>query len=410
MSVHLAHEKRWLLAGFIALSIVTGTAAGVMQLLLPLYALSLKISDGGIGLLRGVAQIGGLLMTLPGGFFIDRYGVWRIYVLCCLGNVLAILLIPSAATLPALVLCLFVECSFSTLRWTAINTAFFEELEHFGQGKAAWARGAVAIGLNFFGPLLGGQLARLTNFRWSYAWTGLLVLLPALLLLFFRRKRVAAPLLLSRERPLPLTQQCKELFANRQVMQIALLQSVGIGINSAYLVYIVLLAIKSLHASPQLASQLMAYQGIAFVLTMFCGGRLLARDNLSRIYAGAFLLEALGLLTSGLASALWLVAGGALAMGGGTGLITMLNFSRLGRMAGKKGKIAGLFFLITGTGVAVGPLWAGFFSQLFGIRAAFLGMLPLALAAIGYVTFRSRESGLLPQLRSGEPLPEMGDS
>lgn len=125
MSVHLEHEKRWLLSGFIALSIVTGTAAGVMQLLLPLYALSLKISDGGIGLLRGVAQIGGLLMTLPGGFFIDRYGVWRIYVLCCLGNVLAILLIPSAATLPVLVLYLFIECCFSTLRWTAINTGLF---------------------------------------------------------------------------------------------------------------------------------------------------------------------------------------------------------------------------------------------------------------------------------------------
>lgn len=51
-------EKRWLLSGFIALSIVTGTAAVVMQLLLPLYALSLKIRDGGIGLLRGVAALG----------------------------------------------------------------------------------------------------------------------------------------------------------------------------------------------------------------------------------------------------------------------------------------------------------------------------------------------------------------
>jgi MFS family permease len=58
------------------------------------------------------------------------------------------------------------------------------------------------------------------------------------------------------------------------------------------------------------------------------------------------------------------------------------SYSQLAKLKGRKGKISGFFFLITGTGVALGPVYSGYLASLFDIRAAFIGFLPLEAAAL----------------------------
>jgi len=59
-------------------------------------------------------------------------------------------------------------------------------------------------------------------------------------------------------------------------------------------------------------------------------------------------------------------------------------------MPGQKGKLSGLFFLITGTGVALGPLWGGLLVRLWGIQAAFIGFVPIVLLALTCVLLPRR--------------------
>jgi len=357
-----------------------------MQLLLPLYAISLSVSAAGVGLIRGLAQFGGLATTLPCGFLIDHYGARRVYLVSCLLDAAVICLIPYATTLPLLTGCLFLEAALGQVRWTTVNSAFFSCLGRFGYGRAGWARASLGVGANFIGPLVGGLLAQRVSYLVSYALVAGVVAAPALVIPLYRRggggKLQAVP------GGATLSDQFRDLLGNRLLWRISMLQAVSMSSNSAYLIYIVLLVAHTLGGTPGLASRLIAVQGFAFVGIMLFGGRLLKLHPLRGLYGWSFLAQAAGLLVCGTLSRPWELGAGAVAFGLGTGMLTTINFSRLGTMAGAKGKLSGLFFLVTGTGVAFGPIWSGLATQLWGIRAAFLGFLPMIALAFIYVMVR----------------------
>lgn len=382
MNRHWLEENR-LLLGFILLSVTSGISAGFMQLLFPLFALSLNIGDGGIGLLRGVGQLGGLLTTLPGGFLIDRYGARRIYVISGLLNVLAICLIPTAATFSLLLVFLVIEGLIGSIRWTALNTAFFERLSSIGIGRAGWMRAAMAIGLSLIGPLLAGRLATVFSFQVNFLLIALFILVPIGLLLV--QSTLAPPSLHLRERDAtPLREQFRSLLRNRLLMSTALNQSLSMSCFNAFSVFIILLLVKTLHIAPANVSLLIAVQGIGFVLVMFGGGILIRNFSRPSLYAACYFLQILALLAVGCSDRLWLIWIGSISLGIGCGLMTTMSYTVLGNMTGKKGKITGIFYFITGAGIALGPIFGGLLAAQFGIRAAFTGFLPLECAALGY--------------------------
>ena len=378
-----------LLLAFIAVSVSGGMAAGVMQLLLPLYAVSLAVSPAGVGLMRGLAQFGGLTTSLPGGFLIDRFGARRVYAVSCLFDGIVICLIPVFTSVPCLTAFLFLEGALGTLRWTTINSAFFSRLSDFGHSRAGWTRASLAVGANFIGPLVGGVLAYRLSYHFSYIIVGAIVAAPALALPLFRTAKPASTPV-RHEPGESLLNQFRGLIGNRPLWKVALLQSAGISSNSSYLIYVVLMVVTIRGQSPAAASQVIAAQGIAFVISMFWGGRLFERYSLRLLYVGSFLLQALGLLATGCLTGQPLLVAGAVAFGLGTGLLTTVNFSRLGSMPGQKGKLSGLFFLITGTGVALGPLWGGLLVKLWGIQAAFTGFVPIIVVALICVNLPDR--------------------
>lgn len=378
----LAENK--LLAGFIGLSISSGIASGIIQLVLPLYALSLNVSDAGVGLVRGIGQFGGLLTTLPGGFLIDRFGSRRMYIFSGLLNVLIILIIPTAATLHLLILYLFLEGGVGTIRWTALNTAFFERLNDFGLGKAGWMRASMAIGLSFLGPLLGGQLVQKISFQLDYCIIALFILLPICLMPLLKSNRPIADLRLAKADNDSTFAQFRELFANRLLLRTALIQSLAMSCNNAFSVFLIILLVKNMQQSPKVVATIIATQGIGSVLIMFWGGALLHKMKLSNLYAACYLMQIAGLIAVGFSDNLGVVWAGAVSLGLGTGLITTISYSLLGKMEGKKGKIAGFFYFVTGGGIAFGPILGGFLASLYGTKAAFIGFLPLELCALFY--------------------------
>lgn len=402
---------RWLsenrlLAGFILLSTTSGVAAGIMQLVFPLYALSLNISDGDIGLIRGGAQFCGLLTTLPGGFLVDRFGARRMYIVSGLVNALAICIIPTAATFSLLMLFLLFEGCVGNIRWTALNTAFFERLNSIGVSRAGWMRAAMAIGLSFLGPLIGGNLAHAFSFQINYLLIGMCILVPVCLMLLLQPKQSPPPLHLAETEPVPLPAQLKALLANRLLMNTALNQSLTMSGFNAFSVFIIIFLVKTLNCSPAMVSLVISVQGAGFVLIMFCGGALMRRMSSHGLYALCYLFQIIGLMAVGYSDSLWLITAGSVSLGLGAGLMTTNSYAMLGNLAGKKGKATGMFYLITGAGISLGPVLSGFLVTQFGIRAAFTGFIPLQCCALGYFLYVMTRRPVVER----SPLGSLGNS
>ncbi len=395
-----------LLVGFILLSTSSGVAAGIMQLVFPLYALSLSIGDGDIGLIRGSTQLCGLLTTLPGGFLVDRFGARRMYIVSGLVNALAICIIPTAATFSLLMLFLLFEGCVGNIRWTALNTAFFERLNSIGVSRAGWMRAAMAIGLSFLGPLIGGSLAHAFSFQINYLLIGMCILVPVCLLLLLQPNSSPPPLQLAETEPVPFPAQLRELLANRLLMNTALNQSLTMSSFNAFSVFIIIFLVKTLNCSPGMVSLIISVQGAAFVLIMFCGVAIMRRISSHGLYALCYLLQIGGLVAVGYSDRLWLIAAGSVSLGLGAGLMTTNSYAMLGNLVGKKGKATGLFYLITGAGISLGPVLSGFLVTQFGIRAAFTGFIPLQCCAFVYFIFIMIRRALAERY----PLQTLGDT
>jgi MFS family permease len=132
---------------------------------------------------------------------------------------------------------------------------------------------------------------------------------------------------------------------------------------------------------------------------MFWGGDLADRFRMQWVHVACFLMQIFGLVAAGYFSNIWIVATGSVVLAMGAALLMATSYSQLARLEGRKGKISGFFFLITGTGVALGPVFSGYLASLFGIRAAFIGFLPLAAAALAFLvlTWKAEKSRTQPQ-------------
>jgi MFS family permease len=109
---------------------------------------------------------------------------------------------------------------------------------------------------------------------------------------------------------------------------------------------------------------------------------------MQKIQTACCLMQIVGLLAAGFSSNLLLIGAGAVVLAMGAGLIMATSYSQLGGMRGKKGKISAFFFLIVGTGITVGPVYSGYLSSLYGIRAAFTGFIPVEIAALCFIAWR----------------------
>ena len=377
-------QKNRLLAAFLAVSITAGSSAGIMQLVLPLYALNLGIGDAGIGLIRGMGPIGGLVTTLPGGFFIDYFGPRKVYIASGLLDALFIILIPTATSRDLLMLYLFIGGGAATLRWTALNSSFLERLDYFGLVRAGWMRAAMAVGLSFIGPLIGGQLVYYTGYPVSFTVIAALIFLPLCFIPGFRTGEPHRQQFNGSD-DVPILTQFRQLAGNRMLLRTGILQSIAMACNHAFLVFIIILLVKDLHYSPQIASVIISAQGVGAVLIMFWGGDLADRFSMQRVHVACFLMQISGLVAAGFFSSIWIVATGSVVLAMGAALLMATSYSQLARLKGRKGKISGFFFLITGTGVALGPVYSGYLASLFGVRAAFTGFLPVAVSALAFI-------------------------
>ena len=122
---HEIHTPKGMITSFLVLNIVSGTVGGAMQLVVPLYALSLHATTVQIGIIRGISGIGMLLLVIPAGFLVDHYGSKKLFITGSIAGTFATFALTLAKVPLAMTALLGLSGLFSSLKMTALNASFF---------------------------------------------------------------------------------------------------------------------------------------------------------------------------------------------------------------------------------------------------------------------------------------------
>ncbi|MGB8930916.1 MAG: MFS transporter, partial [Anaeromyxobacteraceae bacterium] len=153
-----------LAGGFMALSVLVGSAGGVMQLGVPLLALSRGATNAQVGVIRSIGGLGMLLVVIPIGFLVDHLGARRVFRFGAIAGAAIAAAYAAAPPSLAVILLMGLEGLFAPLRFTALTASFYGKLDSIGVDKAGWFKASMSVGLTFLGPMVGGLLARSAGF------------------------------------------------------------------------------------------------------------------------------------------------------------------------------------------------------------------------------------------------------
>jgi len=373
------------LATFVALNASNGIALGMLNLALPLYALSLDANQVELGAVRGASGLGLLCTVIPAGFIIDHFGAKRMFHL---GNAVAILCVLSLALVKtplALALLMLTEGTFRSMKFTALNASFFQSLPQMGMSRVGWYKGSLSLGLTVLGPILGGQLLGRVSFETLFHLVMAVMLVPAALTL------LAPPDPPRHRRDLELATTLRSQLGDfglqlRQLEVIGALTTEALVAASfaTFATFGVVLAVSVLSLTAAEASLLLGAEGLAFIAVVFGGGNLAMRQPRHVTSLWGIALAAAGLAGLSLAAGPAVLTGSALALGLGLGLLQLASSTCAANLPGEKGKVAALFLAAMSGGVSLGPIFGGVVAEHFGIRAVFAAFVPLfaAMAAL----------------------------
>lgn len=386
---HDIHTPKGMITSFLILNIVSGTVGGAMQLVVPLYAMSLNASTAQIGLIRGISGIGMLLLVIPAGFLVDHFGSKKLFLTGSFSGFLSTLALTLAKVPLAMIALMGLSGLFSSLKMTALNASFFRNLKNMGLEKAGWFKGSMSIGLTFLGPAFGAFLVKVAGFQAIFGLLAALTLIPTALVFFFHSEAtVNGPVNELGEVVRRQLKEFRQLIAQRTLYLPLLTESLSTSCFATFSTFVVVIAVQILHLQLAAASVLMTAEGGVFILTVFAAGRLITRLSQFRLYLLSVTVTSIGLAMVSISDSFGLLALSAVVLGLGLGLINLVTSSRIGTMQGEKGKIVALFSASVGAGISLGPMLGGVIGQYLGTRQIFLAFIPLflALVALAYRT------------------------
>lgn len=367
-----------------------GTAGGIFQMTLPLYALSMRATTGQIGLISGASGLGLLLLVIPAGFLVDHFGSKRLFIVGSIAGAVTAFSLLAARNPAALIALTGCQGLFGSIKMTSLSASFYRSLKSIGIEKAGWFKGSMSIGLTFIGPILGGYLAKSADFPFIIKLLVGLMLIPTLLVYFFHdeqpNQKQAAGV---RELVNGQLQGFKSLLRQRSICQALLMEGLAAASISTFITFIVVLVVQNWHLKPTVASTLLTLEGTIFITTAFLCGRFIDRFTTHAVTMASFALSALGFLGLALAGNFVTLVAATVVLGHGLGLVNLITSARIGAVEGDKGKVVGLFAVASGLGLAFGPLVSGLVGQYLGNKAVFMIYVPL-FALLGLMVYRSQ--------------------
>lgn len=393
-------QNRFLMA-FILVASTAGLGVGTAQIAVSLYAVQLHASEVQLGMIAAAQSIGILLMGIPTGILINRFGP---LVLFSLGSLLAGLwygLIPWVGQVWFLVGCIVLVSFCMPLRFISLNTVFMSQLNRLGTVKAGWFRGTHMIGYMLLGPMLAVWLGNHISPVGRFAAIALLFIVPVLLSpLIFSGYEVAgkqAPRL-----SFQLIGQQLLLFKRDMTLRMtSLFELFDSAVMGYFTFFIVVIAIRNYGFSPAVAASLVTLYGSVYMAALFGMGVVVQSLAEKRAYQLGFGLVAIALLCLALPlSSVWLWLGSAL-LGIGLGTLNVINlsvFARLGQHLGMT-NVSAVSLTCGPSGSMLGSLVGGLLAQLWGLQAIFFPLCALFVALFVLVQFKHPFVGVAAPLK-----------
>ncbi|MDD1702545.1 MAG: MFS transporter [Methanoregula sp.] len=373
-----------LIARFMAMNLGSGIAVGMVNFILPLYAISLNASNFEIGLIKAMMGVGDIMIVLPAGFLVDYFGTRKMYTVACLFGAFMIIVMSFAGT-PMILLGVMIFYGISrTLRTTSLNASFFKNMNAIGIRKGGWFKGAITAGAQFIGPLIGGIAVLSIAFPEYFMLTSAFLLVP--LVVLYVSTTVKKPV---NTFPKPCFQESfryyRYLFKNKLLVSATMTECMNSACFMTFSTFVTVLVVISLGLSPGIAAILISLRGAAQVFVVIFCGRLLY-ENHNNLYIFSYGMIIVSLFFFGTSTDVLILAAAAVLMGIFSGVLTLLTFTNAGSVEGDHGKIAGVFAIGTSVGAVFGPVYGGIIGNVFEVQDIFLGFIPLfAIMACFYL-------------------------
>jgi len=367
------------LISLLSINLLAGVATGMLQMTIPLYALSLKATTLQLGLIAGAVGIGigRLLVVIPSGVLIDRYGARSLFVASTLVTAIATLVLLSTTSTLTLLGVLTIQSMGQAIGFLALQAGFLKRLPYLGKARAGWQRGATQIGFYLIGPVLCGMLLQESRYGVVFVSVGA-IFFTELVISWYRRVCGAREVQDSPHRSESgQLARFRVLLTDRIMLQVLTIECLGAATFSVFRGFVAPVAVTILHLSVRDVSFLILSQGAVAMCLLLFGGGLLELFAVDRIYRCSGIFVAVGSVLLACAGGFWSFWAGAVILGTGTGLMSLCSLSQISRVQGEKGKIAALFSFSIGIGNTIGPVVAGMVGDLLAVQVSFLTTLPL---------------------------------
>lgn len=366
------------LPGFLLLTVLGGITIGMGKVVTTLFALDLGATPFEIGIIAAAESLGMMLVTVPAGFVIARYGARRVYFTACMGPMLLSLLLPWAPVWWLLAAGRGLIGLCSPFRIVSMNSSFLEKLHTLGSGKAGWYRATNSLGIAMLGPALAHWLISSHGFVPAYFTIGAgflgLALFSRVLL-----QDVAGAHTADAPDDSGFFSQIGSMLSDRRIAESCLIEFLSSSTASLYSTFIIVVALTTLQLPQSVAVQLVMIHGIASVGALFCLGTLLHRLPRALAYTLSFTLACSGLLLLGTGAHFATLAAGGICLATGSALIHMVNMEQMSRHPVAKSKISGLYSLAQMGGNFSGALLGGLLSRCLTAQHIYLAWLPVVV-------------------------------
>jgi MFS family permease len=377
-------EENDLITRFMIINICTGIWVGMVNFIIPVFALSLGASPVEIGLVRGLSGLGDLLLVLPAGLMIDYFGSRKIYIASCMAGGILTMLLALAWTPWVLIAMMIVYGMARSIRTTSLNASFFQHMNTIGARKSGWYKGSMTLGAQFLGSLVGGVMAVAVSFAGYFVAASVFLLAP-IFLAFGQKKDHSFMLPATGKKPglNGSVDGYRRLLRDRTLLVATTTECLNTAFALTFSTFLTVMVITSLGLGVTMAALLISLRGIANILVVFFGGRLLEL-NYNHLYVVSFVMSAAGLLVLGTATDAWLLMLASVILGLFSGVMTLVTFTQVGNTDGEKGKISGIFSFGQKAGMVAGPVLGGIAGSFIGLQAIFLCFIPFFLLMAAY--------------------------
>ena len=376
---------------FMLINMSSGITGGMLNFIIPIYAISLNATSTEIGLIKGFTGLGDMLTALPAGYLVDYFGTRKLYLISGIFGIVIIMLLSLADNSMHVLLVMVFYGVARTIRNASLSTTFFKKINIIGTSKAGWYMGSMNIGASFIGPIFGGFVVIAMDFTDYFALTSAFLFLPFMVILARPNQRVEPSIKLNNSSLVDALKHYKNLARNKILMRTTIIQTLSTAFGMTYSTFITVLIIRDFGLSPGIAAMLISLNGGTSILIIFFCGKLLSKNS-NNLYIYSFFITILALMLLGMTRNASLLAIASIAIAIGSGLITMITYAHVGNIEGEKGKISSILSFGQSIGVIIGPIIGGMIGDAFSIQAIFLAFIPLYGALAIYTFTNSKKT------------------